>query len=82
MEITEEEHEQNIVTSSSSSCSVIDSLDSKLNFFRTVCLFFIPKIVFLLVLYSEFLEKSEDERVLTPELEEILIQISKTGYSW
>ena len=29
----------------------------------------------------EFLEKSENERVLTPELEQILIQIAKTGYS-
>jgi hypothetical protein len=29
----------------------------------------------------EYLEKSENERVLTPELEQVLIQIAKTGYS-
>ncbi|CAF0719290.1 unnamed protein product [Adineta steineri] len=56
MEIAEEEHEQAIVTSSSSPNSVIDILD-------------------------KYLEKSENERILTSELEQILIQIAKTGYS-
>lgn len=31
--------------------------------------------------YLEYLEKNENERILTPELEQILIQIAKTGYS-
>ncbi|CAF1061341.1 unnamed protein product [Adineta ricciae] len=56
MEIAEEEHEQAVVTSSSSPNSVIDILD-------------------------KYLEKAEDERILTPELEQILSQIAKTGYS-
>ncbi|CAF0917684.1 unnamed protein product [Rotaria sp. Silwood1] len=56
METAEEEHEQDVVTSSLSPDSVIDNLD-------------------------KFLEKPENERILTPELEQILVQISKTGYS-
>ncbi|UJR38257.1 hypothetical protein I4U23_030930 [Adineta vaga] len=30
---------------------------------------------------DKYLEKTENERVLTPELEQILVQIAKTGYS-
>ncbi|CAF4756463.1 unnamed protein product, partial [Rotaria sp. Silwood2] len=30
---------------------------------------------------DKFLEKSENERVLTPELEQILVQIAKTGFT-
>ncbi|CAF1347064.1 unnamed protein product [Rotaria magnacalcarata] len=53
---TAEEHEQDVVTSSLSPNSVVDSLD-------------------------KFLKKPENERVLTFELEQILIEIAKTGYS-
>ncbi|CAF3134883.1 unnamed protein product [Rotaria socialis] len=56
METAEEEHEQDVVTSSLSPNSVVDSLD-------------------------KFLKKPEDERVLTFELEQILTEIAKTGYS-
>ncbi|CAF0934822.1 unnamed protein product [Rotaria sordida] len=56
IETAEEDHEQDVVTSSLSPNLVIDSLD-------------------------KFLDKQENERVLTPELEQILVQIAKTGYS-
>ncbi len=73
MEIAEEEHEQDVVTSSSSPNTVVDILDSK--FF----LYSLFKSHWFFTL--EYLEKSENERVLTPELEQVLIQIAKTGYS-
>jgi len=56
METTEEEHEQAIVTSTSSPNSIIDALD-------------------------KYNEKPENERILSPELEQILVNIAKTGYS-
>ncbi len=74
MERTEEEHEQAVVTSSSSPNSIVDILDSKLILFTKI-------IFFKFLLLIEFLEKSANERVLTPELEQILVQIAKTGCS-
>ena len=71
MDTAEEEHEQAVVTSSSSPSSIVDILDSKLIKLQT-------NIEFS---YLEYLEKNDNERILTPELEQILIQIAKTGYS-
>ena len=72
METSEEEHEQAIVTSSSSPNSIIDALDSRWSIFSS-CL------CWSLVL--EFIEKPESERVLTPDLEQILAHIAKSGFS-
>ena len=73
MDTAEEEHEQAVVTSSSSPSSIIDILDS------TFIEYFEEET--LTLSFLEYLEKSENERTLTPELEQILIQIAKTGYS-
>ena len=74
METTEEEHEQAVVTSTSSPHSIVDALDSRWTIDKSaparqsVC-------------SVEYNEKPESERVLTPELEQILLNIAKTGYS-
>ena len=75
MEVAEEEHEQAVVTSSSSPSSVIDILDSKFLIERE------NRPIQRFICLLEYLEKAEDERILTPELEQILSQIAKTGYS-
>lgn len=74
MDTTEEEHEQAVVTSSSSPSSIVDILDSK-----SIDSEKNNNNIELSLL--EYLEKTENERILTAELEQILIQIAKTGYS-
>ena len=75
METNEEEQEQAVVTSSSSPNSIVDALDSidwySIHFF----------LLIWFIIYLEFNEKPENERVVTPELEQILSHIAKTGYS-
>lgn len=71
METNEEEQEQAVVTSSSSPSAVVDHLDSK----------FISSENELQEIFLGYLEKPKEERVLTPELEQILIQIAKNGCS-